>query len=314
MIQLTSFSQKISLLVVLSLLSTLMPGPTILSGSGQTATAHSPSFTSPLPTPTPSPQTLAFTSPLPTPPAPEPALSLSVSVEPVGVAPGEVVTLTLRLDNHTEMALTGISVHTTLPDSLRRIPDQPGWTYNAREKRLRTEAERLAAGTGITLTLALRAAGPVDAFAPLTFEAVGGDLRAAATAEVWVVQPGRARVTPEAGGLLVSPDRRAWVRVLAGAVAAPLEVTFEEVRNTPAFLPYGLGRAFVCGAWPGGDGCTCPGECTVGRGGIARRCHLARPGGALPLRRGRRALASVGHPAQRGGGDADPFCRERGGS
>lgn len=229
MIQLTSFSQKISLLLVLSLLSTSLPGPLALLGTGPTVTTGSP----------------AFTSPLLTPPVPEPTLGLSVSVEPVGVAPGEVLTLTLRLDHPTPTTLTSISLHATLPDSLHPIPGQPGWAYDVPQKRLRAEVGTLTAGTGLTLALALRATGPVDTFAPLTFKAVGGEVRATATAEAWIVQPGWARVTPEAGGLLVSPDRRAWVRVPAGAVAAPLEVTFAEVRDLPAFLPYGLGRAFA---------------------------------------------------------------------
>ncbi len=244
MIQLTSFSHKISLLLVLSLLSTLMPGPTTLAGSGQT-TSHLPSFTSPLPTPPPSPQTLAFSSPLPTPPAPAPTLGLSASVASVGVAPGEVLTLTLRLDNPTETALAGVSIRATLPDGLRRLPDQPGWTYTAREKQLRAEAGALAAGTGATLTLALRAAGPVDTLLPVTFEAAGGEARATATTEVWIVQPGRARISPQAGGLLVSPDRRAWVRFPARAVVGLTEVAFAEVSDLPALLPHGLGRAFA---------------------------------------------------------------------
>lgn len=245
MIQLTSFSQKLSLLLVLSLLSTSLPGPLTLPGTGPTVTTDAPSFTSPLPTPTPPLQPLSFTSPLPTPPVPEPTLGLSVSVTPVGVAPGETVTLTLRLENLGEAAHTDISVHAVLPDSLRRIPGLSGWAYDAPQKRLRAEAGTLAASRSTTLSLTLRAAGPVDTVVPMTFEAVSDEARATATAEVWIVQPGRARVSPEAGGLLVSPDRRAWVRFPAGAVAGPVEVTFEEVRNTPAFLPYGLGRAFA---------------------------------------------------------------------
>ncbi|MGC9084273.1 MAG: hypothetical protein ACP5ME_13990 [Anaerolineae bacterium] len=165
--------------------------------------------------------------------------------EPVGVAPGEMVTLTLTLENPTGTALTGVSISTTLPDSLRRIPAQADWAYEAREKRLHAGVETLAAGTSVTLTLALRAAGPVDTLVPVTFEAIGGDLRATATAEVWIVQPGRARVTPEVGGLLLSPDRRAWVRFAAGATKEPVEVTWEETKALPAFLPYGLGRAFA---------------------------------------------------------------------
>ncbi len=243
MLQLTSLTQKISLLLVLSLLSNLVPGPTAISGTRQTATTESPTFTSPLPTPTPQPQVSTFTSPLPTPPAP--TLGLTVRAEPVGVAPGEVVTLTVRLDNPTGAALTGVSVHAVLPDALHHIPNQPGWAYEAREKRLDAEARVLAAGAGVTLSLALRAAGPVDTPVPVTFEAVGGEMRAAATAEVWIVQPGRARVTPEVGGLLVSPDRRAWVRFPAGRVKEPTEVVWEEVKELPDFLPYGLGRAFA---------------------------------------------------------------------
>ncbi len=87
MLQLTSLTHKISLLLVLSLLSTLVPGPTTLSGTGHMATTDSPGFTSPLPTPTPELQPLSFTSPLPTPPAPAPTLGLTVHAEPVGVAP-----------------------------------------------------------------------------------------------------------------------------------------------------------------------------------------------------------------------------------
>ncbi len=98
MIQLTALSQKISLLVVLSLLSTLLPGPTPLAGIGQAVKIDSPSFISPLPTPMPPPQAATFTSPLPTPLAPAPMLGLTVWAEPVGGAPGEIVTLTLRLD------------------------------------------------------------------------------------------------------------------------------------------------------------------------------------------------------------------------
>ncbi len=202
-----------------------------------------PTLTSPLPTPTPQP--LTFASPLPTPPAPAPTPGLSVSAEPVDVAPGEGLTLTLRLDNPTETALSGILVHATLPDGLRRIPDRSGWADDAPQKRVRAEVGTLAAGTSATLTLALGATGPVDTLIPLTFEAVGGDLRATATAEVWIVQPGRARVTPEVGGLLVSPDRRAWVRFPAGRVAAPTEVGWEDVPDLPAALPYGLGQAFA---------------------------------------------------------------------
>ena len=242
--QLTSFIQKLSLLLVLSLLSSLLPGTTTLIGPGQTAATNLASFTSPLPTPPPQPQAATFTSPLPT-PAPAPTLGLTVRTDPVGVAPGEVVTLTVTLDNPTEMALTGVAVQATLPDSLRRIPGQRSWAYEAREKRLRAEAGTLGVGTGVTLTLTLRAAGPVDTLLPLTLEATSSDLRAAATAEVWVVQPGRAWVSPEVGGLLVSPDRRTWVRFPAGAVDGPTEVTFEAGGDLPAFLPYGLGHAFA---------------------------------------------------------------------
>jgi len=49
----TSFSQKISLLLILSLLSTLVSGPTAISGAGQGATTDSLGFVSPLPIPTP---------------------------------------------------------------------------------------------------------------------------------------------------------------------------------------------------------------------------------------------------------------------
>jgi uncharacterized repeat protein (TIGR01451 family) len=126
-------------------------------------------------------------------------LGLTVRAEPVGVAPGEMVTLTLTLENPTGTALTGVSISTTLPDSLRRIPAQADWAYDAREKRLHAGVETPAAGTSVTLTLALRAAGPVDTLVPVTFEAVSGAARATATAEVWIVQPGRARVTPEDG-------------------------------------------------------------------------------------------------------------------
>jgi len=97
MLQLTSFTQKISLLLVLSLLSTLVPGPMAISGTRQAAPTGPAAFTSPLPTPTPQPQVATFASPLPTPavpvPEPIPTLGLAVRAEPVGVAPGEVVTL-----------------------------------------------------------------------------------------------------------------------------------------------------------------------------------------------------------------------------
>ena len=158
MIQLTALSQKISLLVVLSLLSTLLPGPTPLAGIGQAVKIDSPSFISPLPTPMPPPQAATFTSPLPTPLAPAPMLGLTVWAEPVGGAPGEIVTLTLRLDNPTETALSGVTVRVTLPDSLHRLPDRSGWAYDAREKQLSAGVGDLAPGAGITLTLALRAA------------------------------------------------------------------------------------------------------------------------------------------------------------
>jgi len=187
MFQLTSFSQKLSLLLVLSLLSTSLPGPLTLPGTGPTVTTDAPSFTSPLPTPTPQLQPLSFTSPLPTPPASAPPLGLTVWVEPVGVAPGETVTLTVRLDNPGETALSSVSLHATLPDGLRRIPGLSGWAYDAPQKRLSAEAGTLAAGRSITLSLTLRAAGPVDTFAPVTFEAVSDEARATATAEVWIV-------------------------------------------------------------------------------------------------------------------------------
>lgn len=70
----------------------------------------------------------------------------------MGAVPGEVVTLTLRLDNPTERALTGVSIRATLPDSLRRIPGLSAWAYDARAKRLRSEAGTLAAGANVTLT------------------------------------------------------------------------------------------------------------------------------------------------------------------
>jgi len=174
-----------------------------------------------------------------------PTPGLTVRVEPIGVAPGEVSTLTVRLNNPTGMTLTGVSVHAALPDAVRDIPNQPSWAYNAREKRLRAEVGTLTAGANVTLTLALRAVGPADTLSPVTFEAVSGEARATATAEVWIVQPGRARVTPEAGGLLLSPDRRAWVRFPAGGVRGPIEVGWKEVKELPALLPYGLGQAFA---------------------------------------------------------------------
>ncbi len=137
MLQLTSLTQKISLLLVLSLLSTLMPGPAAIPGTARTVPTDA--FTSPLPTPTPQPQAATFTSPLPTPQAPAPILGLTVRAEPVGVAPGEIVTLTVTLDNPTGTTLTDVSVHATLPDALHSIPYQPGWAYDAPQKRLRAD-------------------------------------------------------------------------------------------------------------------------------------------------------------------------------
>ncbi len=205
----------------------------------------SAAFTSPLPTPTPLPSPSVFTSPLPTPPASPPALALAVRAVPEGVAPGETVTLTLRLENLGGASRTDLRIRATLPDHLPPIPGQPDWVYDAQAKQLRAELRTLEARAGLTRTLVLRAAGPVDAFAPVALEAISGDLWATATAEIWIVQPGRARVAPESGGLLVSPDRRAWVRFPAGTASEPTEVVWEEAKELPAFLPYNLGRSFV---------------------------------------------------------------------
>jgi len=193
--------------------------------------------------PLPSPS--AFTSPLPAPPASAPTLGLTVWAEPVGVAPGETVTLTLRLEDPGGALRTGLWIRVTLPDPLHVVPGQPDWVYDAQAKQLHAELRTLEAGAGLTRTLVLRAAGPVDAYAPVALEAVSGDLRATATAEIWIVQPGRARVAPESGGLLVSPDRRAWARFPPGTVEEPAEVAWEETKELPAFLPYSLGRGFA---------------------------------------------------------------------
>jgi hypothetical protein len=172
--------------------------------------------------PLPSPS--VFTSPLPAPPASAPTLGLTVWAEPVGVAPGETVTLTLRPEDPGGALRTGLWIRVTLPDPLHVVPGQPDWVYDAQAKQLHAELRTLEAGAGLTRTLVLRAAGPVDAYAPVALEAVSGDLRATTTAEIWIVQPGRARVAPESGGLLVSPDRRAWARFPPGTVEEPAEV------------------------------------------------------------------------------------------
>ena len=59
----------------------------------------SAAFTSPLSTPMPFPSPSVLTSPLPAPPASAPTLGLTVWTEPVGVALGETVTSTLRLED-----------------------------------------------------------------------------------------------------------------------------------------------------------------------------------------------------------------------
>jgi hypothetical protein len=205
----------------------------------------SAAFTVPLSTPMPLPSPSVFTSPLPAPPASAPTLGLTVWTEPVGVAPGETVTFTLRLEDPGGALRTGLWIRGTLPDPLHVVPGQPDWVYDAQAKQLHAELRTLEAGAGLARTLVLGAPGPVDAYAPVALEAVSDDLRATATAEIWIVRAGQARVALESGGLLVSPDRPPGCASRPERSRSPSKWPGKRRRNSPLSSPYSLGRDFA---------------------------------------------------------------------
>ncbi len=184
-------------------------------------------FTSPLPTP--APQT-GSGLPGPALSTSEPTLALAARAEPEGAAPGEVVTFTLVLSNASDAIVKGLVVSATVPDGLEWILSQPGWTFDAEAKRARANVGDLAPSAGMTLTLPLQVAEPVDTLATLMVEAIcDGATCASGRASVYVAYPTRTTIGP-GGGTLVSSDNRVRVEFPVGAVNQSVEVRYRPTR------------------------------------------------------------------------------------
>ncbi len=151
-----------------------------------------------------------------------------------------MVTFTVKLANTGGALTSTASLSATLPDGLQWVPQQPGWEYSAPEKRLSAAVDLPAPGSGVTLSLRLRAVGPLDAAANLAFEASaapmagmmaagsGQVITASAGAAVWIAHPTRGTVGPE-GGALQSGDGRVRVEFPAGAVITSTQVTYRRL-------------------------------------------------------------------------------------
>lgn len=221
---------------VLALLATLIPRPLRVPQAGYAASQAALTTASPLPTPTSWPAASALTSPLPPAPPPASALTLEAYVAPEGVAPGEMAALTVTLKDPMGSPREGLTVRVVFPEGVRLAGDAPpGGAADPSRRAWQATGLTLAPRGILSWTFALRAVGPVDAPATIAVEATDGAARATTTATLWIVQPGRARISPEAGGMLMAPDRRAWLLFPAGG--APVELQWQDVPTLPIPLP-----------------------------------------------------------------------------
>lgn len=195
---------------------------------------------------------LTFDSPLPTPEAeaeavltaPAPALLLSVQGGEEAVKPGDTVELRVMLTNAGSEPARDVAIEAALPEGLHtadgRAGKLAGWEYDRQAGQLRAQVEELAPGAQVTLTLKLKARGPLDTLAEVAFEACSGSEAAdtaavavTAIATVWVAHPKQATINP-GGGQVESEDGRVRVDFPPGALKETREITVRAAhRNVP---------------------------------------------------------------------------------
>jgi len=174
-------------------------------------------------------------------------LLVTKTAEPAVVSPDDLITYTIALTNTTKVVMEGLVVSDPLPDGLAYLPGSADdGVYDPGTKALTWDIRELAAGASLSLAFQARVRGDVlDDLVVNLAEVTGGGLADPVQAKATVAVVSRAVITPQEGGVLVSPSGRVRVEFPAGAVTQPVEATYHslDVRRLP---PGQTGLALQC--------------------------------------------------------------------